>query len=97
MGETMGRPNQKTAVDRLPKALREKSIALLRANELTQAEIIEKINAEAGFPVLSRNSLSRFNVRLRQKRLESDSIRNSLARIAGAFEIIADCLEKGRS
>jgi len=51
---------QKSAVDRLPKKLREKLIEMLRDPAVTQAEIVDAINAEAGEPLLSRASMNRY-------------------------------------
>ena len=51
---------QKSAVDRLPKKLREKLLEMLQDPAITQAEIVDAINAEAGEPLLSRSSMNRY-------------------------------------
>jgi len=51
---------QKSAVDRLPKELRGKLIDMLHNPAVTQAEIVDAINAEAGEPLVSKSSLNRY-------------------------------------
>jgi hypothetical protein len=53
----MGR---KSAVDKLPKKLRSKLIEMLNDPAVTQAEIVDAINAEAGEPLVSRSSVNRY-------------------------------------
>jgi hypothetical protein len=90
---------QITAVDRLPEALRNKVLELLKTPYLYQFEIVDKINAEAGKPVLSRSSLNRFIRNMEKKtgtKREKKALtaEESLGRIATALEKIADFMEK---
>jgi len=64
---------RKSAVDRLPKKLRDKLLEMLRDPACTQARIIEAINAEAGEKTLSAGSLCRFAQK--QRAFELDALR----------------------
>lgn len=57
---------QKSAVDKLPEPLRKRLIALLNRPEITQKEIVDVINAEAGEPLLSKSSVNRYAVRMKK-------------------------------
>ena len=57
---------QKSAVDKLPKQLRDKLLAMLADPACTQAEIVEAINNEAGDTVLSASSMNRYAQKMRQ-------------------------------
>jgi hypothetical protein len=57
---------QKSAVDRLPENLRTKLIEMLQNPAITQAEIVDAINAEAGEPLLSRSSMNRYAQRMKR-------------------------------
>jgi hypothetical protein len=57
---------QKSAVDKLPQALREKLITMLHEPAITQAEIVDAINAEAGEPLLSKSSMNRYAQRMKK-------------------------------
>jgi t-SNARE complex subunit (syntaxin) len=87
---------QKTATDRLPEKLRLKVFSMLDDPALTQGEIAERINTEAGEKLLSRSSLNRLARKLhRQKDLANvTSAEKSLFRIANALERIANRLEE---
>ena len=50
---------QKSAVDKLPEPLRKRLIELLNRPDVTQLEIVDAINAEAGEPLISKSSLNR--------------------------------------
>ena len=51
---------QKSAVDKLPKKLRSKLIEMLNDPAVTQAEVVDAINAEAGEPLISKSSMNRY-------------------------------------
>ena len=57
---------QKSAVDRLPEELRKKLIELLNKPNVTQIEIVDAINAEAGEPLISKSSLNRYAQRMKK-------------------------------
>jgi hypothetical protein len=57
---------QKSAIDRLPESLRVKLIEMLHNPAVTQAEIVDAINAEAGEPLLSRSSVNRYAQRMKR-------------------------------
>jgi fumarate hydratase class II len=83
---------QKSAVDRLPKEYRAMIISLLAEKRLTQEDIVNRINDEAGKQVLSKSAINRFAKRLQKEKTASRT--NSLERIATALEKIANSLEK---
>jgi hypothetical protein len=56
---------QKSAVDRLPEELRTKLLEMLINPAITQAEIVDAINAEAGETLLSRSSMNRYAQRMK--------------------------------
>jgi hypothetical protein len=56
---------QKSAVDRLPENLRIKLLEMLQNPAITQAEIVDAINAEAGETLLSRSSMNRYAQRMK--------------------------------
>ncbi|MEL5720014.1 MAG: DUF3486 family protein [Treponemataceae bacterium] len=57
---------QKSAVDRLPEDLRKKLIELLNRSDVTQLEIVDAINAEAGEPLISKSALNRYAQRMKK-------------------------------
>ena len=57
---------QKSTVDRLPEDLRKKLIELLNRPDVTQLEIVDAINAEAGEPLISKSSLNRYAQRMKK-------------------------------
>jgi len=57
---------QKSAVDKLPKKLRDKLIAMLHNPAVTQAEIVDAINAEAGEPLISKSSMNRYAQKMKR-------------------------------
>lgn len=57
---------QKSAVDRLPEDLRRKLIELLNRPNVTQLEIVDAINVEAGEPLISKSSLNRYAQRMKK-------------------------------
>jgi hypothetical protein len=85
---------QKNSVDRLPQALRERVICLLKDPAIMQTEIVTLINAEMGKNVLSPSALNRFTRKLRQQQQkEVMSPEMSLARIADSLEALVDILK----
>jgi hypothetical protein len=56
---------QKSAVDKLPENLRSKLLEMLQSPAITQAEIVDAINAEAGETLLSRSSMNRYAQRMK--------------------------------
>jgi hypothetical protein len=58
--------SQKSAVDRLPEALRTKLIDMLHNPAITQKEIVEAINEEAGEDLVSRSSINRYAQRMKK-------------------------------
>jgi hypothetical protein len=56
---------QKSAVDRLPENLRGRLLEMLQNPAITQAEIVDAINAEAGETLLSRSSMNRYAQRMK--------------------------------
>jgi hypothetical protein len=56
---------QKSAVDRLPENLRTALLEMLQDPAITQAEIVDAINAEAGETLLSRSSMNRYAQRMK--------------------------------
>ena len=57
---------QKSAVDKLPKKLRDKLIEMLHNPAVTQAEIVDAINAEAGEPLISKSSMNRYAQKMKR-------------------------------
>jgi hypothetical protein len=57
---------QKSAVDRLPENLRVRLLEMLQDPAITQAEIVDAINAEAGETLLSRSSMNRYAQRMKR-------------------------------
>ncbi|GAB6392023.1 MAG: DUF3486 family protein [Treponematales bacterium] len=57
---------QKSAVDKLPARLRKKLLDLLQDPGVSQREIVEAINAEAGDSLLSRSGVNRYALRMRK-------------------------------
>jgi hypothetical protein len=57
---------QKSAVDRLPETLRIRLLEMLRDPAVTQAEIVDAINGEAGETLLSRSSVNRYAQRMKR-------------------------------
>ena len=55
---------QKSSIDRLPENLRSKLIELLQNPAVTQKEVVELINSEAGETVVSRSSVNRYKLRM---------------------------------
>ncbi|MDR1300925.1 MAG: DUF3486 family protein [Treponema sp.] len=56
---------QKSAVDKLPEELRIKLLEMLQDPAITQAEIVDTINAQAGETLLSRSSMNRYAQRMK--------------------------------
>jgi hypothetical protein len=56
---------QKSAVDKLPENLRTRLLEMLHDPAITQAEIVDAINAEAGETLLSRSSMNRYAQRMK--------------------------------
>ena len=87
---------QKSAVDRLPKEYYAMVISMLSQKWLTQVDIVNRVNSEAGRQVVSRASMNRFVQRYYREKAErkaSGSIK-SLERMATALERIANSLER---
>jgi Protein of unknown function (DUF3486). len=57
---------QKSSIDRLPDDLRKKLIELLNDPAVTQAEIVDLINTEAGEDLLSKSSLNRYAQKMKR-------------------------------
>ncbi len=57
---------QKSSIDRLPEELRKKLIEMLNNPSVTQAEIVDAINSDAGEPLLSKSSLNRYSQRMKR-------------------------------
>jgi hypothetical protein len=57
---------QKSAVDRLPENLRTRLREMLQDPAVTQAEIVDAINAESGESLLSRSSMNRYAQRMKR-------------------------------
>jgi hypothetical protein len=57
---------QKSAVDKLPKRLRDKLLCMLADPAVTQAEIVEAINNDAGENVLSNSSVNRYAQKMKR-------------------------------
>lgn len=55
---------QKSSIDKLAPELRSKLIELLQNPSVTQKEIVELINAEAGENVVSKSSVNRYKIRM---------------------------------
>lgn len=55
---------QKSSIDRLPENLRSRLIELLQNPAVTQKEVVELINSEAGGNVVSRSSVNRYKLRM---------------------------------
>ena len=55
---------QKSSIDRLPPDLRLKLIELLQNPSVTQKEIVELINTEAGENVVSKSGVNRYKLRM---------------------------------
>jgi hypothetical protein len=56
---------QQSAVDKLPEYLRTRLLGMLHNPAITQAEIVDAINAEAGESLLSRSSMNRYAQRMK--------------------------------
>jgi len=56
---------QKSAVDKLPKRLRDKLIKMLQDPACTQAQIADAINAAAGEPIISKSSVNRYALKMK--------------------------------
>ena len=57
---------QRSAVDRLPETLRNKLIEMLHNPAITQKDIVEAINDEAGEPLVSTSSVNRYAQRMKK-------------------------------
>jgi hypothetical protein len=57
---------QKSAVDKLPEKLRTKLIEMLQNPAVTQAEVADAINEEAGEPLVSTSSVNRYAQRMKK-------------------------------
>jgi hypothetical protein len=87
---------QKSAVDRLPKEYHAMVVALIAEKRLTQEDIVNRVNDEAGKQVISKSSMNRFIKRFNKEKaeLKATSHTKSFERIAMALERIANSLEK---
>jgi len=56
---------QKSVVDRLPPKLRKKLLDLLQNPAVTQAEIVDAINSEAGENLVSKSSINRYSQKMK--------------------------------
>jgi len=56
---------QKSAVDKLPKRLRNKLIKMLQDPACTQIQIADAINKAAGEPLISKSSVNRYALRMK--------------------------------
>ena len=56
---------QKSAIDKLPKRLREKLIKMLQDPACTQIQIADAINTAAKEPVISKSSVNRYALRMK--------------------------------
>jgi len=89
---------QMSAVNRLPENLRNKVIEMVNNPAMTQLDIVNAINDEAGKQVLSHSSINRFVLGMEKlsgtkRGLNPPSIEESLGRTAKALERIAYFLE----
>jgi hypothetical protein len=57
---------QKSSIDRLPDDIRKKLIELLNNPAVTQAEIVDMINDEAGEDLVSKSSLNRYAQKMKR-------------------------------
>jgi len=57
---------QKSSIDKLPKKLREKLLAMLADPACTQARIVDAINADAGKKVVSESGVNRYAQKMRK-------------------------------
>ena len=57
---------QKSAIDRLPEDLRNRLLEMLANPAITQTEIVDVINEEAGEPLVSKSSLNRYAQRMKR-------------------------------
>jgi hypothetical protein len=57
---------QKSAIDRLPESLRNKLLEMLHNPAVTQLEIVDAINDEAGESLVSKSSLNRYAQRMKR-------------------------------
>jgi hypothetical protein len=57
---------QKSAIDKLPDALRTRLIEMLQNPAVTQAEVVDAINTEAGEALVSKSSLNRYAQRMKK-------------------------------
>lgn len=55
---------QKSSIDRLPPELRLKLIEMLQDPAVTQAQVVEAINLEAGEAVVSKSGVNRYKLRM---------------------------------
>lgn len=55
---------QKSSIDRLPENIRNRLIELLQNPAVTQKEVVELINDEAGETVVSKSSVNRYKLRM---------------------------------
>ena len=55
---------QKSSIDRLAPELRSRLIELLQNPAVTQKEVVDTINAEAGENVVSRSGVNRYKLRM---------------------------------
>jgi hypothetical protein len=57
---------QKSAIDKMPKKFRDKLIEMLNDPAITQAQIVEAINSEAGDKLLSTSSMNRYAQKMKR-------------------------------
>ncbi|MDR1252460.1 MAG: DUF3486 family protein [Treponema sp.] len=84
---------QKRSADRLPEEIRKQVYAMLENPAMTQEKIAEAINAKMERKAVSRSSINRLAIHVRQqKEKDNPSPGKTLTRIAAALERIADQL-----
>ena len=78
---------QKSSVDKLPKKLRDKLLELLSDPSVTQTQIVDAINEEAGKPLISKSSLNRYAKRMQrfaEKNRQAKEVANAYIEKFGA-------------
>jgi len=78
---------QKSSIDKLPKKLREKLLELLADPAVTQTQIVDAINEEAGESIISRSSLNRYAKKMQrfaEKNRQAKEVANAYIEKFGA-------------
>ena len=78
---------QKSSVDKLPKKLREKLLELLADPSVTQIQIVDAINEEAGESIISKSSLNRYAKKIQrfaEKNRQAKEVANAYIEKFGA-------------